>query len=399
MTTTQQEDTAGGLAYGLATFVLWGLTPLYFHSLHRVAPVEVLAHRIVWCALLLGVVLGARGAWPELVRCLRSRRLLGLLGASSLLFALSSLLYVSGVSSGRVLQCSLGYFVSPLFSVLLGTLFLRERLHARQWAALALAALGLVYLVVASGEWPWLALALAAASALYGLVRKLVAVDSALALAVEMLILLPPAAVVLGVALRSGTASFGQGNRVLDVLLPLSGVVTAVPLLLFGRAVQGLRLSTLGVLQYVAPGLQFLLALAAFGEPLQPAHAVGFGGVWAALLWFGVEAVLARRRTAMPAAPELAGRGGTTSGAILVARARARRLPQAARKPETCSSARQLPAPCCPGHGARRAGWNPSALRVVESGFGQQPAHQPAPASMGCSQNRDRDAGLLGGMG
>jgi chloramphenicol-sensitive protein RarD len=356
MTTTQQENTTGGLAYGLATFILWGLTPLYFHMLHQVAPVEVMAHRIVWCALLLGVVLGARGAWPDLVRCLGSRRLLALLGASSLLYALGSLLEVYGVSGGRVLQCSLGYFVSPLFSVLLGTLFLRERLHVRQWAALGLAALGLVYLVVASGQWPWLALALAAAFALYGLARKLAAVDSVVALGVQMLLLLPPAAVFLGGAMLSGTASFGQGNRGLDVLLLLSGVVTAVPLLLFGRAVQGLRLSTLGVLQYIAPGLQLVLALAVFGEPFQLAQTVGFGCVWAALLWFGVEAVLARRRMAAPGAPDLADKGGTASGASLVLSARARWLPQAAREPEPCSSSRRLPAPSCPGHGARRAG-------------------------------------------
>jgi chloramphenicol-sensitive protein RarD len=323
MTVMHQENTAGGLAYGLAAFSLWGLTPLYFHLLHRVAPIEVLAHRIVWCALLLGVVLGARGTWPDLVRCLRSRRLLVLLGAGSLLFALDSLLYVYAVSGGCVLQCSLGYFVGPLFSVLLGTLLLRERLHVRQWAALGLAGLGLVYLVAASGEWPWLALALAAPFALYALARKLAAVDSVVALAVQMLLLLPPAVVFLGAALLSGTASLGQGNCVLDVLLVLSGLVTAAPLLLFGRAVQGLRLSTLGVLQYVAPGLQFLLAVAVLGEPLQPAQVVSFGCVWAALLWFGVEAVLAGRRPAAPTAPALAGSragapGVAQAGVVLV---------------------------------------------------------------------------------
>jgi chloramphenicol-sensitive protein RarD len=269
MATTPQQNTAGGLASGLATFVLWGLTPLYFRLLQAVAPVEVLAHRIVWSALLLVALLGARGAWPGLVRCLRSPRLLALLGASSLLLALSQLLYIYTISSGRVLQCSLGYFVSPLFSILLGTLFLRERLLPRQWAALALAALGLTYLVIASGEGPWLALALAATFALYSLARKQAATDSVTALTVEMLLLLPAAAAFLGAALLSGTASFGQGDVALDGLLLLSGVVTAAPLLLFGRAVRGLRLSTLGVLQYIAPGLAFVLALAVFGEPLR----------------------------------------------------------------------------------------------------------------------------------
>jgi chloramphenicol-sensitive protein RarD len=301
MNTTGQQDTARGVVLALATFILWGLTPLYFRTLHAMVPVEVLAHRIVWCALLLGAVLAARGAWPDLVRCLRSRRLLALLGASSLLWATDSLLYVWCVSSGRVLQTSLGYFVSPLFSVLLGTLFLHERLRPVQWAALALAGLGLAYFIVASGEMPWLALALAGSFALYGLVRKQAGADSVVALTVEMLIVLPAAAIFLGVALLSGTATFGQGNRTLDVLLLLSGAVTAVPLLLFGRAVRGLRLSTLGVLQYIAPGLQFLLALTVFGEPFQPAHGVAFGCVWTALLMFVIDAGLARRRASLSA--------------------------------------------------------------------------------------------------
>lgn len=293
MDPTRQKDTAAGLACALATFTLWGgVTPLYFRALQAVVPVEVLAHRIVWCLLLLAAVLAARGAWPDLVRCLRSRRLLVLLGASSLLMAVNSLLYVYSVTSGRVLQTSLGSFVIPLFSVLLGTLFFHERLRPRQWAALPLAAFGLAYLVIASSELPWLALAMGCCFAMYGLARKQAGADSVVALTVEMLLLLPAAAIFLGLTLRAGTASFGQGNRVVDGLLLLSGVVPAAPLLLFGQAVRGLRLSTLGVLQYVSPGLQFLLAVVGFGEPFRPAHTVGFGCIWAALLLFWVDAVL-----------------------------------------------------------------------------------------------------------
>lgn len=306
MTTTPGRDTAAGLAYGLATFVWWGLDALYFRMLRAAAPVEVQAHRIVWCALVLGAVLGARGDWPQLVRLLRSARLLALFGANALLYAVGSLLCVVSVGSGRVLQGSLGFFLSPLFSILLGALFLRERLRRGQWAALAPAALGLVYLVAASGEWPWLALALAATFALYGMVRKLAAADGGVALTAEMLILLPAAGIFLGVTFLSGTASFGRGDRGLDVLLVLSGAVTAVPLLMFGKAVRGLRLSTLGLLQYVAPGLQFLLGLAVFGEPFQPAQAVGFGCLWAALLWLGVEAALARARRGSSVPPPAA---------------------------------------------------------------------------------------------
>jgi chloramphenicol-sensitive protein RarD len=310
MSTKSQPNTAAGLAVGLSTFVLWGLTPLYFRLLRAVPAMEVMAHRIVWCAVFLGAVVTGRAAWPELMRCLGSRRLLMVLGSSSLLLVFDQLLYIYTVNSGRLLQASLGYFVSPLFSVLLGTLFLRERLRWRQWAALALAGLGPAYLIVSSGEWPWLALGLASIFALYGLIRKQAALDSVLGLAVEMVIVLPVAAVFLGVGLLSGTVSFGQGDLALDLLLLLSGVVTAAPLLLFGRAVRGLRLSTVGMLQYVAPGLQFLLALAVFGEPFEPAQAVAFGCVWAALVWLGVEAAITRRQALSPVVtlPTSAGR-------------------------------------------------------------------------------------------
>jgi chloramphenicol-sensitive protein RarD len=300
MNPNAQQNTPGGMACGLATFVVWGLTPLYFRALNAVAPAVVLVHRIVWSVPLLAIVLGARGAWPDLIRCLRSRRTLALLGSTSLLLAGGSLLYVYAVSSGQVLQSSLGYLLGPLFSVVLGALFLGDRLRGRQWAALAVSVLGLSYLVVASGEPPWLALALAASFAVYSLARKLIAVDSLVALSVEMSILLPAAAIFLGVTMLSGTAAFGRTNHEVDVLLVFSGVVAAVPFLLFGSAVRGLRFSTLGFLQYVAPALQLVLAVAVFGEPFQPVQAVSFGCVWAALLWFEVEGILWRRRVSMP---------------------------------------------------------------------------------------------------
>jgi chloramphenicol-sensitive protein RarD len=241
------------------------------------------------------VVLAVRGGWRDLIGCLQSGRTLAMLGLSSLLLAAGSLLYVYAVSSGQVLQSSLGYLVGPLFSVVLGALFLGDRLRGTQWVALALAVLGLGFLIVASGEPPWLALALGGSFALYILARKLIAADSLVALSVEMLMLLPAAAIFLGAGMLSGTAAFGQGNWVVEMLLVFSGVVAGVPFLLFGWAVRGLRLSTLGFLQYIAPGLQLLLAVAAFGEPLQPVEAIGFGCVWAALLWFEVEGVLRRR--------------------------------------------------------------------------------------------------------
>jgi chloramphenicol-sensitive protein RarD len=300
MSERQEHDTRSGVFYGLATYAAWGLAPLYFRTLGGVTPLEVLAHRIVWSTLLLAVVLSVRGRWPELAGCVRSGRLRWALLLSSLLLAANWLVYVYAVGSGQVLQSSLGYFLNPLFSVFLGVLCLRERLRPGQWLALALAALGLGCLVWNAGQLPWVALALTGSFGLYGLVRKVARVDSLVGLAVETLVLLPVAAVFLAEEVLRGTASFAHGNRNLDGLLLLSGVVTTVPMLFFGQAVRRLRLSTLGFVQYLSPSLQFLLAVAVFGEPFQPAQGVGFACVWTALLMFSVDAVTAWRRRPRP---------------------------------------------------------------------------------------------------
>ena len=305
MTHRQQRDTLSGLFWGLGAYAFWGLTPLYFRALRTVAPLEVLAHRALWSAVLLVGVLSALGRWPDLARCLRSRRLTVLLMTSSLLLAVNWLVSIYAIASGHVLQASLGYFVNPLFTVLLGALVLRERLRWGQWAALALATAGLLYLVVALAELPWIALALAGSFSLYGLTRKLAAVDPLIGLSAETLAVLPGAAVFLGGTMLAGTASFGQGfGGQVDGLLLLSGAVTAVPLLLFGLAVRRLRLVTLGLLQYLTPSIQFLLALAVFGEAFAPAQQVSFGCIWAALLLFSVEAIVAQRRQAPQPAPQ-----------------------------------------------------------------------------------------------
>jgi chloramphenicol-sensitive protein RarD len=305
MTHRQQHDTLSGLFWGLGAYAFWGLTPLYFRALRTVAPLEVLAHRTIWSAVLLATVLSALGRWPDLARCLRSRRLTVLLVTSSLLLTVNWLVYIYAIASGHVLQASLGYFVNPLFTVLLGTLVLRERLRWGQWAALALATAGLLYLVVALAELPWIALALAGSFSLYGLTRKLAAVDPLIGLSAETLAVLPGAAVFLGGTMLAGTASFGQGfGGQVDGLLLLSGAVTAVPLLLFGLAVRRLRLVTLGFLQYLTPSIQFLLALAVFGEAFAPAQQVSFGCIWAALLLFSVEAIVSQRRQAPQPAPQ-----------------------------------------------------------------------------------------------
>jgi chloramphenicol-sensitive protein RarD len=300
------QDTRGGLLYGLAAYGFWGLMPLYFWLVGTVALLEILAHRIVWSAVLVAAILTGWRRWQDLTRSLRSGRTVRLLLISALLVAVNWLVYIYGVSTQRVLQTSLGYFINPLFSVVLGIMFFRERLRPWQWIALGLAVAGLSYLVVAVGELPWIALAVAGTFALYGLVRKTAPVDGLIGLAIETMLLAPAALGGLTLGMTTGKSSFGYNEWTTDGLLLLSGVVTTIPLLCFGQAARRLRLSTLGFLQYLTPTMQFLLALWVFGEPFPPALRVSFGFIWAALLIFIVDALRARRRPAAVPAPRLA---------------------------------------------------------------------------------------------
>jgi chloramphenicol-sensitive protein RarD len=277
------------------------VVPLYFWVVRSVAPIEVLAHRIVWCLLFLVVVLTLAGRWPEVVRALRTPRTRWLLTTSAFLVAVNWLVYIHSVATERVLHSSLGYFINPLFSVLLGLVFFRERLRPAQWLAVALAGAGIAYLVWAAGELPWIALALAGSFGLYGLVRKVAPVDGLTGVAVETLVLTPPAAACLVWWAAAGSSSFGHNGWRFDALLMVSGVLTAVPLLCFGQAARRLPLSTLGFLQYLAPSIQFLLAVFLFGEKFRPEQQVGFACTWAALLLFTADSLLAQRRAALAA--------------------------------------------------------------------------------------------------
>jgi chloramphenicol-sensitive protein RarD len=300
------KDTRGGLLYGLAAYGMWGLMPLYFRVVGTVTPLEILAHRIVWSVVLVAAILTVWRRWPDLMRSLRSGRIVRLLLASALLVAVNWLVYIYGVWTERVLQTSLGYFINPLFSVVLGMVFFRERLRPWQWVALGLAAGGLAYLILTVGELPWIALAVAGTFGLYGLVRKTAPVDGLIGLAIETMLLAPAALAGLAVGVTTGTATFGNNEGVTDALLLLSGVVTTVPLLCFGQAARRLRLSTLGFLQYIGPSMQFLIALWVFGEPFLPAQQVSFAFIWAALLVFTVDALRAHRRRSAAPIPELA---------------------------------------------------------------------------------------------
>ena len=282
-----------GILYGIAAYGSWGIIPLYFKTVASVPPLEVLAHRAVWSFVLLAVLVALLRRWQELWRELRSRKLLLMLTLSTLFIAANWLTFIYAVTTGQVLQASLGYFINPLVNVLLGVLFLRERLRPRQTLSIGLALVGVLVLTAIGGEVPWVALTLAFTFALYALMRKLMPVDGLVSLTVETLIMTPLALVYLGY-IATGTIHGPLGIRTLGLLM-LSGPITTVPLLFFGAAARRLRLSTMGILQYLSPTLQFLLAVLAFGEPFSAARLLSFACIWMAIIIYATDSLRAAR--------------------------------------------------------------------------------------------------------
>jgi chloramphenicol-sensitive protein RarD len=268
-----------GLIAGLGAYVIWGLMPLYLRLMQGIPAGDVLGHRIVWSLLVLALVLSVTGNWPRLRPLLASRRTLLLLLASAVAIGVNWLVYTWAILNGHALDTSLGYFINPLLNVVFGVALLGERLGRLQWAAVALAALGVAVQTLALGYLPWISLALAISFGLYGLIRKLVAVDALAGLFVETLLLAPLA---LGWLF---TRPYPLADLPVSQLavLAASGAVTAAPLLLFGRAARALPLSTLGLLQYLSPTLVMIEAVFLFGEELVPARLFAFGCIWAGL--------------------------------------------------------------------------------------------------------------------
>jgi chloramphenicol-sensitive protein RarD len=271
--------------------------PLYFKAVSAIPALRILAHRIVWSMLFLAILATIQRRWGELAAAfLPGRR--RVYAATTFLIAGNWLLFIWAVNSGKVLEASLGYFVNPLVSVVLGAVFLHERLSRRQTAAVALAGVGVVALVVRLGSFPWVALALAVTFALYGLLRKVARIDAVVGLLVETTLLAPIAAAYLFFVPDPGGASGARLGT--TALLAVSGVITPVPLIWFGIAVRSLRLATMGLLQYLAPSCQFLLAVALYREPFTSSHAAAFGCIWASLAIYTIDAL----RTRPPAGGE-----------------------------------------------------------------------------------------------
>ncbi len=287
-----------GLFYGVAAYLLWGLFPLYWPHLKPSGADEILAHRIVWSVVVVAVLLAARRRRIGLA-ALGARRLL-LLATGAAVLSVNWLVYIWGVNHDQVVQTSLGYFTNPLVTVLLGVFVLRERLRPVQWAALALGAVAVVILTVDYGGLPWIALTLAFSFATYGLIKKTVSIGSLDSLGVETGWLFLPAAGYLAILAVQGRATFGSAGAGHAMLLATTGVITAIPLLCFGAAAIRVPLTTIGLLQYLAPIIQFGLGVFFFHEPMPASRVAGFALVWAALVMLAADGLRAHQQRRAP---------------------------------------------------------------------------------------------------
>jgi len=289
-----KQKTYGFLA-ALASFFGWGLLPVYWKALITVNPFEILCHRVIWSLLFIAVILTLRRGWAETMAPLRSRRDLLILTASSLMIGGNWLLYIWAVNNDHVLDTSLGYYINPLVNVLLGFVFFRERLRPLQAAAIGLAALGVINSVISHGELPWISLALAVSFGLYGLLRKIASVESLSGLFLETMVLGPFAlGYILWLQAHGASALFHQGIGI-DLLLMGAGVATASPLIGFAFGARRLQLTTLGLLQYLAPTIAFLLGVFVYKEPFNAGHLLTFALIWSGLAVYTVESVVTMR--------------------------------------------------------------------------------------------------------
>jgi chloramphenicol-sensitive protein RarD len=293
-----------GIWLALATYLLWGIFPVYWKMLKHVDAPQLLGHRIAWSfILLLAVIVLTRQV--RTLRGLITRRVLLVYLAAALLIGVNWLIYVWAVNAGFIIETSLGYFINPLLTVLLGVVVLHERLRPWQWLPIGLAAAGVAYLTFIYGQLPWIALSLAVTFGIYGLVKKTAPLGSLFGLTLETGILFVPALVYLMYAEASGAGAFlHQGLRT-DLLLIGAGLVTTIPLLLFASAAHRIPLTMIGVMQYIAPTMQFLIGVLVYKEAFTPGRALGFALVWAGLIAFWVENFLSQRKLALNPLPEV----------------------------------------------------------------------------------------------
>jgi chloramphenicol-sensitive protein RarD len=286
-----------GILYGIGAYALWGLFPAYWKMLQHVPAAQLIAHRVFWSFTLLTLFIVLSGRKEQFLQKVKQRRVLLIYLAAAVLIGINWSVYVWAVNAGYIVESSLGYFINPLINVLLGVVFLRERLRPLQWLPIALAAAGVVYLTVSYGKLPWIALTLACSFGIYGLVKKTAPLNSVNGLTLETGYLLLPAIGVLLTAEFNGTGAFLHTGLRADLLMFGAGFATTIPLLMFASAAQRIPLSMMGILQYLAPTLQLLLGVLVYHEPFTRTQWVGFGAVWLALAIYSIEGFYHRYQT------------------------------------------------------------------------------------------------------
>lgn len=295
MTTEQQSRQ--GVLLAIGAYTMWGIAPIYFKAISQVSPLEILSHRVVWSFVLLTVLLHFGRRWRGVRDVNRSKSKMLYLISTALLVGVNWLIFIWAVNSNHMLDASLGYYINPLLNVVLGMLFLGERLRKLQWFAVALATCGVAVQLIAFGSVPMVAIALAFTFGLYGLLRKKVSLDAQTGLFIETLVMLPAAAIYLLWIADSPTSDFALNSLTLNILLIAAGIVTTLPLLCFTGAATRLKLSTLGFFQYIGPSLMFLLAVLVYGETFTTDKAITFAFIWGALVVFSFDGLTNNKRS------------------------------------------------------------------------------------------------------
>ncbi|WP_434993494.1 EamA family transporter RarD [Arthrobacter sp. Ld5] len=299
-----RSENSTGILFGIGAYGLWGLLPLYFLVLAPAGPVEIVANRVLWSLIFCALLLTALRSWRPVLTALRTPRIVGTLTVAALLIAVNWLVYTYGVTTGQAIEAALGYFINPIVSVLLGVVVLREKLRPLQWTAIGMGVLAVIVLAVGYGAVPWIALTLAFSFGLYGFTKKKVGsrVDAISSLSIETVVLAPIALAVMLWLGSTGAATLTTEGAGHFWIMAASGVITAVPLIFFGAAARRLPLTTIGLLQYLAPVLQFLLALLVLGEEMPFERWIGFSLVWVGLILLTVDMLRTVRRQPRPAA-------------------------------------------------------------------------------------------------
>lgn len=296
MPTNTQEQNRGVL-FALSAYGMWGLFPIYFKSVAAVSPFEVLSHRIIWSLVFMGLFILASGRWQELIRHLLNKRLLASLTATAILISINWVVFIWAVGEGRILETSMGYFINPLVSLLLGMTFLGERLRKAQWIAVSMAIAGVAYQLILLGSLPWVALVLACSFGTYGLLRKRILVDPFSGLLIETLLLSPFALIYLFWLKQHDQLVFLTESTQLSWLLIAAGVITSLPLICFAAGAQRLTLTLNGLLMYITPSITFMLAVVIYNEPLDSNRLITFALIWSGLILFTAEGIWRNKTT------------------------------------------------------------------------------------------------------